>query len=153
MSGFVARTGRLQQRYEGGFRLIAGYVFHPFSLDIHAECIYSCVQIYPFHNVRKLDSVLQGFLFVMIRLVLQVVAIEFCQTMKSCELGMKFLIVFCLIPGRMSKNMSLVRNLSYWSFFNWSYVELGIIDSKMVQNQNLGCFFYILFGSGFSFSF
>ncbi|XP_022872075.1 nudix hydrolase 16, mitochondrial-like [Olea europaea var. sylvestris] len=24
MSGFVARTGRLQQRYEGGFRLIAG---------------------------------------------------------------------------------------------------------------------------------
>ncbi|CAA2952356.1 nudix hydrolase 16, mitochondrial-like [Olea europaea subsp. europaea] len=26
MSGFVARTGRLQQRYEGGFRLIAGCI-------------------------------------------------------------------------------------------------------------------------------
>lgn len=40
MSVLVARTGRQQQRYQDGYRLLAGYFLKPFFSLIYYSCLF-----------------------------------------------------------------------------------------------------------------
>ena len=46
MSELVARTGRLQQRYEDGCRLVAGFLSHSHSLFSLLLCLIHMIMIF-----------------------------------------------------------------------------------------------------------